>query len=104
MDTGKKGVAVGYSGENSAPEIIFKAKGELVEKLLQIAKENNITIYRDTDLTETLSALDTGTQIPISLYRAMTEVLAYCYKINDKFRQKLSAGLYKGKLDEKNSS
>ena len=92
MTSEKKGVAVGYSGNKIAPEILFKARGELVDKLLQIAKENKITIYRDRDLAETLSALDTGTQIPVALYQAMAEVLAYCYKINDKFRQKISAG------------
>jgi flagellar biosynthesis protein len=92
MDTEKIGVAVGYSGNKSAPEILSKARGALVEKLLRIARENNITIYRDSDLAEALSALDTGTQIPETLYRAMAEVLAYCYTINDKFRQKISAG------------
>lgn len=93
MTAEKKGVAVGYSGNKSAPEILFKARGELVDKLLQIAQENNITIYKDSDLVETLSALETGKQIPETLYQAMAEVLAYCYKINDNFRQRISAGL-----------
>ncbi len=92
MSAEKKGIAVGYHGKNSVPEILFKARGELVGKLLQIARENNITIYRDADLAETLSALDTGTQIPETLFQAMAEVLAYCYRINDKFHEKISAG------------
>jgi flagellar biosynthesis protein len=92
MTSEKKGVAVGYSGDTAAPEIIYKARGVLVEKLLRLAREHNITIYRDADLAEILSALDTGTQIPENLYRAMAEVLAYCYKVNEGFRRKISAG------------
>jgi flagellar biosynthesis protein len=87
----KKGVAVGYSPGKRAPEILAVAKGFLVDKLLQIARENGITIYEDPDLTEILSYLKPGSEIPEHLFQAMAEVLAYCYAVNSKFKSKMSS-------------
>ena len=84
----KKGVALEYSGE--LPRIIAVARGNLLEKMIEIAKENNITIYRDPGIAEALSQLETGSYIPEYLFRAVSEVLAYCYKINADFQEKMS--------------
>ena len=89
----KKGVAIGYSGRG-VPRILAIARGLLVEKLLRIAEENNITIYRDSDLAETLAVLNVGNEIPEDLFFAVCEVLAYCYRINNEFREKLSNRIY----------
>lgn len=89
MGKGKKGVAIGYSPGMRVPKILAQARGFFVERLLQIAKENDITIYRDPDLTEVLSAMKEGDDIPEYLFRAVAEVLAYCYEVNDKFREKI---------------
>lgn len=89
MDKIKKGTAIRYSADKKVPEILAQARGILVQKLLDIAKKNNVTIYKDPDLAEVLSALKTGSEIPEDLYRAMAEVLMYCYNVNEKFREKL---------------
>jgi flagellar biosynthesis protein len=92
----KKGIAVGYSPGNSAPEILAIAKGILVDKLINIAKENNITIYKDSDLAEILSLMTPGDKVPENLFHILSEVLAYCYRINDKFKEKVEkAGINK---------
>ncbi len=85
----KKGIAVSYSPGKLAPEILAVARGFLVDKLIQIARENNITIYEDSDLAEILSFMKPGDQIPEYLFRVMSEVLAYCYKVNEKFKDKI---------------
>lgn len=89
MDKLRKGTAIRYSTNKKVPEILAQARGILVEKLLEVARENDVTIYKDPDLAEVLSALKIGAEIPESLYRAMTEVLLYCYNVNEKFREKL---------------
>lgn len=94
METGyfqKKGAAIGFSFEQGVPEVLVTAKGFLVDKLLQIARENNITIYKNQDLAEILSLMNPGEEIPESLYRVMAEVLAYCYSVNTKFREKIES-------------
>ncbi len=83
----KKGVAIGYSGD--LPKIIASARGPLLEKLLEIAKTYNITVYRDGDLAETLYAFPIGSDIPEDLFVAVSEVLAYCYRVNSEFRKKI---------------
>ena len=55
MYSGEKGVALKYTGE--IPKIIAIARGNLLEKLLELAKQNNITILKDPDLAEILSKL-----------------------------------------------
>jgi flagellar biosynthesis protein len=86
----KKAVAAGYSPGKWAPEILAVAKGFLVDKLLEIARENDITIYENRDLAEVLSSLKPGSEIPEHLFQAMAEVLAYCYEVNSRFKEKLA--------------
>lgn len=87
--TGKeKGVALKYTGE--LPKIVAIARGKLLERLLELAKENNITIYRDPDLADVLSKFKIGIEIPEDLFKAVTEVLAHCYKVNSNFRKKMN--------------
>ncbi len=89
MNKYRKGVALGYSNGDNAPKVIASARGILVEKLLEIAERYNITVYKDADLAEALSVLDTGMEVPEHLFRAVAEVLAYCYRVNSEFRDKM---------------
>ncbi len=84
-----KGIALKYFPK--APKVIAKASGTLLEKLLELARENNITIHRDPDLAEILSNLQTGSEIPEDLFTAISEVLAYCYKVNSEFKKRMNS-------------
>lgn len=83
----KIGVALEYSGD--IPKILAIARGILFDKLIEIADTYNITVYKDSDLAQALSQLSEGSEIPETLFRAVSEVLAYCYRINSEFRAKL---------------
>ncbi len=87
----KKGVALGFGRSDSAPRVLAVAHGLLLDVLLNIAEKYNITVYSDPDLAESLSALKPGTEIPERLFKAVAEVLAYVYRINDEFRAKISS-------------
>ncbi len=86
----KKGVALGFESSDSAPRVLAVASGLLVDVLLRIAEKHNIAVYSDPDLAESLSALKPGVEIPERLFKAVAEVLAYVYRINDEFRRKIS--------------
>jgi len=91
----ERAVAIEY--RRDAPKIIAKAGGELVKKMLKIAAQKNITIYRDADLTEVLYRLKTGDDIPEQSFGAVAAVMAYCYRVNDSFKNKINAaGLIDG--------
>jgi flagellar biosynthesis protein len=85
-----KKIAVALEYNEDLPVVISSARGYLAEKLLEIAEKHNITVYKDNDLAEILSRLDAGTEIPENLFMAVAEVLAYCYKVNSSFREKLA--------------
>ena len=83
-------VALHYDKDaDIAPKIVAKGKGILAEKILELAKKNNIPIYEDPDLIEILSKLDLGQEIPPELYKLIAEVLVYIYKSNNKAKQLL---------------
>ncbi len=83
----KKAVAIEYSGD--IPTVIAKAQGILVNKVLEIAENHDIPVFNDNDLTEVLSGLDINKDIPETLFKAIAEVLAFCYNINKKFKDKI---------------
>ncbi len=76
----KKAAALKYdSSADNAPKILASGKGFIAEKILEIAKEENIAVYKDPVLVEALVKLEIGQEIPAELYRAVAEVLAFIY-------------------------
>lgn len=81
----KSAIAINYDKEKDiAPKIVAKGKGVIAEKIIDIAKQNNIPLYEDLDLIEVLSKVDVGQEIPPQLYKLIAEVLIYIYKSNNK--------------------
>ncbi|MCP4342028.1 MAG: flagellar biosynthesis protein FlhB [Desulfobulbaceae bacterium] len=84
-----KAVAILYNeNESAAPKIVASGKGIIAEKIIATAKDAGIHIQEDANLVELLSKVDVGEEIPTELYQTVAEVLAFVYKINEKFKQK----------------
>jgi flagellar biosynthesis protein len=85
MDKSPKAVALKYDRKkDKAPRVIAKGRGNIAEKIIDIAKEHNVPLYEDKNLIQVLEALDLETDIPSELYRAVAEVLAFIYRLNGK--------------------
>ncbi len=69
--------------KDSAPKILAKGKGDIAEKILKKAEENNIPIQTDKDLVKTLLALEIGQEIPVDLYQVVAEILAFIYSLEE---------------------
>ena len=83
MEKSPKAVALKYDQKkDQAPRIIAKGRGEIAEKIIGVAKANNVPMYEDKNLIQVLEALDLNTEIPPELYRAVAEVLAFIYRLN----------------------
>jgi flagellar biosynthesis protein len=80
-------VALGYEPGRRAPEILARGAGLLAERILELAKAAGVPVRQDADLTEVLAGLDVGAEIPPELYEAVAEVLAFVYRMNEKYRQ-----------------
>ena len=73
----KTAVAVAYEPGESAPKILATGKGEVAEKIIEKAKENDVPLYKDNKLADTLSKLKIGDAIPPELYEAVAEILVF---------------------------
>ena len=65
-----------------------KGKGFIAEKIIKIAKENELPIKKDEDLVELLTKIDIDKEIPQNLYKAVAEVFSFIYNITNKTKDK----------------
>lgn len=86
----KRAIALKYDGD-TLPSVVASAKGVVAEKLIEIAIMHNIPVYEDSDLAEAISVLKVGEQIPENLFKAVAEVFAYCYWVNQRLKEKIDA-------------
>lgn len=73
----KTAVALTYNPDEPAPKVIASGRGFLADKILNLAKEEQIPIHKDEKLAGSLSMLDIGEYIPRELYEVVAEVLAF---------------------------
>jgi flagellar biosynthesis protein len=79
--------ALKYDQEkDKAPKITAKGKGLIAEKIIELARENGIPIKEDPSLVQILCKLDIDEEIPVELYRAVAELLAFVYSVNERHR------------------
>jgi flagellar biosynthesis protein len=69
--------------EASAPRVVAKGKGHVARKIKEQARLHGIPIRRDDDLLELLAEVDIDREIPVELYTAVAELLAWIYKANE---------------------
>lgn len=87
-----KAVAIVYDEkESAAPKVIASGKGAVAAKIIETAQEAGIHIQEDPNLVELLSKVPIGDDIPVELYQTVAEVLSFVYKINERFKQKMTA-------------
>jgi len=79
----EKAVALRYdSDRHSAPRVVASGHGEVARKILQHAAEAGVPIQNDPDLVELLAKVPLGNDIPVELYQAIAELLAFVYQLN----------------------
>lgn len=84
QDSPPKAVALKYKrGVDPAPKLVAKGRGELADKILELARKHNVPIQRDQALVNALYVLDLNETIPEDLYKAVAEVLAFVYRMNN---------------------
>jgi flagellar biosynthesis protein len=79
----KAAAAIEYNAEKDrAPKVTAKGQGILAERIIAMALEHNIPVKNDPALVQMLSRLDIDEQIPVELYKAVAEILAFVYRAN----------------------
>jgi len=79
-------IAIKYDGkEMDAPQVLAKGAGSVAENIRRIAKQNDVPLVEDKQLARNLySSVDIGQAVPMELYQAVAELLAYVYKLKGK--------------------
>ncbi len=85
----KKAVALKYNPEEGIPKVIAKGQGYLAELILEIAKNHNIPIKKDSKLVKELYRLEIDKPIPPELYKTVAAVLAWAFNLNQKLKEKI---------------
>lgn len=84
----KTAVAIAYEPGDEAPKILATGKGEIAEKIIEKAKEEDVPFYKDSKLANTLSKLEIGDMIPPELYKVVAEILVFVDKM-DRMKSKM---------------
>ena len=78
-------VAVGYNAEkDTAPRILASGQGAVAQKIIELARQNGVTLKEDPLLVAALASLEVDTLIPPELYSVVAEVLAYVYRVRER--------------------
>ena len=76
-----KAAALKYDpSTDNAPKVTAKGHGKTAQKIIEIAKENDIPVKEDKDLMELLDKVDVDREVPPEMYKAIAEVFSYIYK------------------------
>jgi flagellar biosynthesis protein len=75
-------VALSYPGAG-APKVTAKGHGETAERILELANEHEIPLWQDAGLAGVLAQVDLGDEIPEALYTAVSEVIAFAWRLRD---------------------
>jgi flagellar biosynthesis protein len=78
-------VALHYD-RTGAPRVVAKGRGTIGEKIIELAKANDIPIEENEVLAGALSKVELGDEIPAELYKAVAEVLVFVLRLSGRIR------------------
>ncbi len=77
-DRANTAVALKYSAnKNNAPVVIASGSGYIADKVVEIAEENGVPVYKDASLSSMLSQLNIGSEVPEELFSSIVEIYVY---------------------------
>ncbi|MGN0612704.1 MAG: EscU/YscU/HrcU family type III secretion system export apparatus switch protein [Porcipelethomonas sp.] len=86
-----KAVALKYNADtDKAPVIIASGYGEVANKIINIAEQNGIPVYRDDSAASLMCMLDVGSYIPPELYEVIAAIYCQLLKSTNDMRNGIS--------------
>lgn len=91
----KRAVGIKYNeaSPSEAPKIVAKGYDDLAEAIIASAKESGVLIHEDPYLSDFLTTLDLGQEIPETLYYVIAELLAFSYMLQGKVPESWKASM-----------
>ena len=79
----RSAAALKYSLDSPGlPKVVASGKGEIAERIIQIAKENGIPIEENEGLSDLLASVEIGNDIPSEAIIVIAEILAQIFRLN----------------------
>ncbi|MBO8141037.1 MAG: EscU/YscU/HrcU family type III secretion system export apparatus switch protein [Firmicutes bacterium] len=81
-------VALRYDASTmEAPVVVAKGAGPIARRIRELAEEHGVPLVEDPGLARALyDGVEVGSPIPVELYRAVADVLAFVYRVRGKRR------------------
>jgi flagellar biosynthesis protein FlhB len=65
--------------------VVAKGVDAVAQRIKEVARESGVALYEDVPLARALHArCEIGDEVPVELYQAVAEVLAYVYGLESK--------------------
>ncbi|MGC7845537.1 flagellar biosynthesis protein FlhB [Desulforudis sp. 1088] len=76
-------VALRYEGHKmAAPQVVAKGADRMAALIKDLAREHNVPVVENRDVARYLYwKVDVGKEIPVQLYQAVAEILAFVYRL-----------------------
>lgn len=83
-----KAVALKYNAEvDKAPVIIASGSGNIANKIIEIAEQNGIPVYRDDSAASLMCMLEVGNSVPPELYEVIAAIYCQLLKSSEKMKK-----------------
>lgn len=73
---GTTAAVIRYDSEHGGtPNVVAQGKGQIAQKIIELAKQNDIPMQEDASLVSSLLDIDLGDSVPPQLYAVIAEIL-----------------------------
>jgi flagellar biosynthesis protein len=79
----QQAIALSYATGDYAPKVVAKGRGLVAEQIIARAKQHNVFVHESKDLVALLMQVDLDDHIPPELYKAIAEILAWLYRLEE---------------------
>lgn len=99
----QKAVALKYSPEkDEAPVVIASGYGDVAERIIDIAEQKGIPVFRDDSAASLLCMLEVGSNIPVELYEVIAAIYCQLLNISAEIKNNTTAPKAPASLSERN--
>ncbi|MGL5634088.1 MAG: EscU/YscU/HrcU family type III secretion system export apparatus switch protein [Sarcina sp.] len=82
MNQKRKAVALKYKENFDTPIVSAHGMGVIADKIIEKAKDNEVPIVYNKELSDLLCNVDVGDNIPFQVYDAVASIIAYVTEID----------------------
>ncbi len=73
----QRAVAIKYDPTDVAPKVVARGTGYVADRIVEKAKDNEVTVISDSKLIDELTKIDIGDSIPPELYEVVAQILIF---------------------------